>query len=81
MVKTPRAYLFNIMVGIDQLGNVLIGGNPDETISSRIGRAALAGKAWAVPIEKLINALFWFAERDHCRNAIEAAFIKNRVGS
>lgn len=30
-------YLSNILVSIDQLGNALAGGNPDNTISSRIG--------------------------------------------
>jgi len=30
-------YLSNIFVSIDQLGNVLAGGNPDNTISSRVG--------------------------------------------
>ena len=30
-------YLSNFFVSIDQLGNVLAGGNPDNTISSRVG--------------------------------------------
>ncbi len=32
-----RRLLVNILVSIDQLGNVLAGGNPDNTISSRVG--------------------------------------------
>ncbi len=31
------SYLINLFVGIDQLGNVIAGGNPDNTISSRVG--------------------------------------------
>ena len=30
-------YLVNFFVSIDQFGNVLAGGNPDNTISSRVG--------------------------------------------
>lgn len=30
-------FLFNIGVSVDQLGNTLAGGNPDNTISARIG--------------------------------------------
>jgi hypothetical protein len=44
--------------------------NPDETISSCVGRHAVAQKKWALIAEKVINALFWF-QPDHCRNAIE----------
>lgn len=33
-----RKYLWNILIGIDQLGNTLLGGDPDETISSRIAK-------------------------------------------
>ena len=31
-------YLFNILISIDQFGNTLLGGNPDETISSRCAK-------------------------------------------
>jgi len=31
-------YIFNILIAIDQLANALIGGDPDETISSRCGK-------------------------------------------
>lgn len=31
------SYLKNIFIGIDQLGNAIAGGNPDNTISGRIG--------------------------------------------
>ena len=32
-----KSYIGNVFVSIDQLGNVLAGGNPDNTISARIG--------------------------------------------
>jgi hypothetical protein len=33
-----RTYLVNVLIGVDQLGNTLLGGYPDETISARAGR-------------------------------------------
>lgn len=33
-----KRYLFNILLALDQLGNVLTGGFPDETMSSRMGK-------------------------------------------
>lgn len=61
-----RNYLFNILISIDQFGNTLLGGNPDETISSRCG--------------KIISTCFlcrffcWIANKidpNHCQNSIE----------
>lgn len=34
-----KRYLLNALIALDQLGNVLLGGNnPDETISSAVAR-------------------------------------------
>lgn len=33
-----KQYLFNVLIGIDQLANAITGGDPDETISSRLGK-------------------------------------------
>lgn len=69
-----RRYLRNIFVAIDQFGNVLLGGdNPDETISSAVGRKAAAGRRWAVLAERTIDWLFFHlaGERGHCRANIE----------
>jgi hypothetical protein len=71
------AYLINVLVSLDQLLNVLIGGYPDETISSRVGRNAAAGKKWALIAEKVINALFWF-DPNHCRDAVELEELDGR---
>lgn len=62
-----------LLVALDQLGNTLCDGDPDETISSRVGKAALKGKRWGLVCEYLINALFRAVtgERDHCRKHIE----------
>ncbi len=68
------AYLLNVIIGLDQLGNTLTGGNPDETISSRVGRAARQGKRRAVFIEAVINLIFALpplSQRHHCEISIE----------
>lgn len=41
-----RRYLLNILIGIDQLGNAILGGDPDETISSRCAKAAYGSGFW-----------------------------------
>ena len=67
-------YAARLLIALDQFGNVLAGGdNPDETISSAVGRKALAGRRWALLAERVIDALFLrlTGERGHCRANIE----------
>jgi hypothetical protein len=56
-----EGYLHKDLVGFDQFINVLTGGNPDETISSRSARAAEKGKTWGIAMSKFLN-LF---QKDH----------------
>ena len=60
-------YLLNVAISVDQLANTILGGDPDETISSRAGKYALSGNP--IPA-RVINALFFWQE-DHSRAAIE----------
>ncbi len=70
------SYLGNFFVSIDQLGNVIAGGNPDNTISSRVGyynqhnnTAEKAPVQWRV-FEKIINFTFYPIDgEDHCHEA------------
>ena len=64
-----KLYLYNLLIGIDQFANVLIGGAPDMTISSRcwLHRDNWAG-AGAV---KLIDFLFSWHEKNHCQSSYE----------
>jgi hypothetical protein len=67
-------YLLNIAIGIDQFGNTLWGGQPDETISSRIGRIKTAngGKVpWTRPLVKIIDAGLNVIDKNHSIEAIE----------
>lgn len=44
----------------------------DETMSSHVGRSAVAGKKWALIAEKIINTLaLWLGDKpNHCRRNI-----------
>lgn len=69
-------YLGNIFVSIDQLGNVIAGGNPDNTISSRVGyynqhnnTGEKAPLQWRI-FEKIIDFTFYPIDGDnHCHEA------------
>ncbi len=61
-----------ILVAIDQLLNVLFGGNDeDETISSAVGRKARQGRRLFIALEAVINVTFaLLGERHHCESNI-----------
>jgi hypothetical protein len=67
-------WAMNILLSIDQLGNSLLGGDPDETISSRLGRIKLkwGGKIpWSRPVARLTELVLNRIDKDHCVEAIE----------
>jgi len=61
------SYFRRLFVAVDQLLNVIFGGDPDETMSSRAGKDARRGKVFACILCKFLD-LF---EKDHCEKAIE----------
>ena len=70
------SYLKNVLVSIDQLGNTICGGNPDNTISARVGYFATvsqsATKYFWKGLEKIINFTFWPVDGpNHCLQAFE----------
>jgi hypothetical protein len=60
-------YIYNILIAIDQLFNTIFGGDPDETISSRLGKNYR--DTW---MEKFVDWLFRKKTSNHCENAIES---------
>ncbi len=67
-------WIFNILVSIDQLGNAICGGDPDETISSRLGKIKVrnGGKIpWRRPISRLLDAGLDKIDENHSIDAIE----------
>ena len=60
-------YFWNVLIAVDQLANALLGGHPDETISSRAAKAQRSGKLWGCVLCKVLH---WI-DRDHCEKSIE----------
>jgi hypothetical protein len=60
-------YLLNVLIAIDQLGTALLGGFPDETLSSYAYRMEVQRKPAGV-FRRVIDALFWF-QPQHCYKA------------
>ena len=66
---------YNILVSLDQLLNTLIGGDPDETISSRAGKALRRNRMWAKVLCRFLN-LF---EKEHCKISIDKSEGEDQV--
>ena len=63
-------WLQQVAIAIDQLGNALLGGWADETLSSCAYRMERDGRPWGRITRPLIDTLFFF-QPNHCRNAFE----------
>ncbi len=66
MTPARDPYVWRVGQALSQLGNAICNGNPDETLSSRIGRNAEEGQLVAVVIAWFIDVIFGL---DHCKNA------------
>jgi hypothetical protein len=67
-------WILNILIGIDQLGNALAGGDPDETISSRLGKLKVKHGGtipWTRPLSKIIDKMLDTIDPKHSIDAIE----------
>jgi hypothetical protein len=59
-----RKYLINILIAIDQLFNSILGGDPDETISSRLAKKSGQCAKKACTILSMLD-------KDHCAKSVE----------
>jgi len=51
-------WMLNILIGLDQFGNAVLGGDPDESISSRLGKLKIVHGGsipWRRPLSKVID--------------------------
>lgn len=67
-------YIMNNLMSLDQLGNSLLGGDPDETISSRIGKLKVKHGGdipWSLPITKITDWILDKIDPNHSIDAIE----------
>jgi hypothetical protein len=65
-MKTLKRLLMNLLVMLDEVGNTLTGGSPNETISSRAGKAQLAGQRWGCVLCGLLDKI----QKNHCQIAM-----------
>ena len=75
-------YFLNQALAIDQLINVMGGGDPDETVSSRVGKIARKHNGdipWYRPLPRFLNWALDKIDKDHCKEAIEEDEGKNAV--
>lgn len=65
-------YVKKVLLGLDQFGNTLLGGYPDETLSARSGRnrggKRLVDKLWWTPLATVLD----FLQPNHVEGAIES---------
>lgn len=71
--KSWRPHRYDFWIWQDQGVNMLHQGNPDITVSSRVGYLAEKGSKTALGMEKVIDYIFYKAIRqeNHCRVSIE----------
>ena len=65
-------YLLNVLIGLDQMGNALLGGDPDETISSRLGKMKVkygGSIPWRRPLSRVVD---WGLDRIDPNHSIDA---------
>lgn len=66
-MKTLKQWLYNLLIAIDQLINVVFLGHPDETLSSRSYRL-YRDNISKIPCVLIDNLFFWDREdnKKHC---------------
>ena len=76
-----QGWTLAVLIAIDQLGNAIGGGNPDSTISARVGHFSektkregpLTKYAYWRTLERIIDFAFYPIDgKDHCKNAASA---------
>ena len=70
-----KQYFWNILITLDQLGNTIMGGDPDETISSRLAKLNRKGNKVGVIGCKILNVF----QEGHCEKSLEKDEGKDEV--
>lgn len=77
-----KQYIFNLLIAFDQGVNTIFCGDPDETISSRMGKWAQDGAnnhGIRKPIYKIANFIVNIFQKDHFAKSIETDEGSNSV--
>lgn len=64
-----KTWLLNILIALDQLANAILAGDPDETISSRVGKRIRSDQATRP--ERWLARLLDLLDHNHVEEAIE----------
>ena len=81
MQKIKR-YVWNLLIAFDQGVNTVCGGDPDETISSRMGKWSRKGEnnhGWRKPLYKFANFIVELFQKDHFKQSIEEDEGQNEI--
>jgi len=74
MLSALKKYGWNLLLSVDQLVNAVLAGDPDETISSRIGKVKQSHGGsipWRRPVLKIVDHFLDIVETGHTVNSIE----------
>jgi len=58
------SYFLNVAASLSHVFNAFTGGDPRNSFSARVGKAASEGVRWAIGAERVINSLMF--DEDHC---------------
>ena len=80
-----RSYFGKLGDGLSQLGNALLGGAPDESLSGRSWRETeLEARQWNTPLWRIVRFIaeaifYWRDKGKHCRLAFEEDIIRSSL--
>jgi len=63
-----KRYVWNFLIALDQMANTILGGYPDETISSRMGKCVKSNNCKFCGFICKILDIF---DKGHCEKSIE----------
>jgi len=67
-----RKYFWNLLIAFDQFCNTVLFGDPDETISSRLGKwLDMPKNKWRYKTAALVCWFLRKIDANHCRNSVE----------
>jgi hypothetical protein len=71
-----KRYVFRVLLGLDQLCNAILGGDEDETLSSRLGKVKrrhggeIPWRFWG-GVPRVVDAFLEWIDPNHSLDAIE----------
>jgi hypothetical protein len=73
--RPTESYSLNVAISLDEFGNAITGGDPEETISSRAAKARNAGRVWGCVLCKFLGYVatkIAGKPTDHCTLSLAA---------